>query len=208
MLTRAAAGDRPGIDVIFEAVSLDDCAGVYPQPDVILFTHGVWPFLYSEMKDSNSEKDQTLLRLAQDVASQTAFLLLTDDPQEAAGLLNLPTHRWGALSSDCTEDELRAAVEALAQGLWVGGAVLMQALLEARQTRRPQLDETVEKMTERELQVLQLLGRGQANKQIAAALGISEHTVKFHLSTIFSKLNAANRAEAVRISIQQGLIPM
>ncbi len=60
--------------------------------------------------------------------------------------------------------------------------------------------------TERELQVLELLAQGLANKQIALALGISEHTVKFHLSGIYTKLGASSRTEAVRLGVRQGLI--
>ena len=54
--------------------------------------------------------------------------------------------------------------------------------------------------------MLQLLAQGLANKQIALALGISEHTVKFHISSIYAKLGATNRAEAVRLGVLRGLI--
>ena len=57
-------------------------------------------------------------------------------------------------------------------------------------------------------QVLELLARGLANKQIAVSLGISEHTAKFHVSSIYSKLGATNRAEAVRTGIQKGLVSL
>jgi DNA-binding NarL/FixJ family response regulator len=61
-------------------------------------------------------------------------------------------------------------------------------------------------LTERESQVLQLLAHGLANKQIALALSISEHTVKFHVSSIYTKLRASNRTEAVRAGVQRGLV--
>jgi DNA-binding NarL/FixJ family response regulator len=64
----------------------------------------------------------------------------------------------------------------------------------------------IEALTERELQVLQLLAQGLANKQIAITLGISDHTVKFHVSGIYAKLGAASRTEAVRLGVRQGLI--
>jgi DNA-binding NarL/FixJ family response regulator len=53
-----------------------------------------------------------------------------------------------------------------------------------------------------------LLATGLPNKQIAAALGISEHTVKFHISSIYSKLNASNRAEAIRAGLRGGWIAL
>ena len=60
-------------------------------------------------------------------------------------------------------------------------------------------------LTPRETTVLQHLARGRSNKQIAAALGVSERTVKFHVSTLFTKLGATNRTEAVTRAIQAGL---
>jgi len=61
-------------------------------------------------------------------------------------------------------------------------------------------------LTPRETEVLQLLAQGLANKQIALALGISEHTIKFHVSSIYAKLGVGNRTEAVRVGARQGLI--
>jgi DNA-binding NarL/FixJ family response regulator len=63
-----------------------------------------------------------------------------------------------------------------------------------------------EPLTARETEVLQLLAQGLANKQIAVALGISEHTVKFHISSIYGKLEVTNRTEAVRAGARRGLV--
>ncbi len=63
-----------------------------------------------------------------------------------------------------------------------------------------------EKLTDRETDVLRLLAQDQTNKEIANALGITERTVKFHVSSIMGKLGAANRVEAVTIAEQKGLI--
>ena len=63
-----------------------------------------------------------------------------------------------------------------------------------------------EPLTPREIEVLELLAEGLPNKAIAARLGISDQTVKFHVSSICSKLPAANRTEAVRRAIRRGLI--
>jgi DNA-binding NarL/FixJ family response regulator len=63
-------------------------------------------------------------------------------------------------------------------------------------------------LTERELEVLGLLARGLANKQIALELAISEHTVKFHVSSIYTKLNVTNRTEAVRAGLRGGWIAL
>jgi DNA-binding NarL/FixJ family response regulator len=65
-----------------------------------------------------------------------------------------------------------------------------------------------EPLTIREGQVLELLADGLSNKQIASRLGVSDETVKFHLSAVFGKLGASNRTEAVRQAIRRGLVPL
>ena len=70
-------------------------------------------------------------------------------------------------------------------------------------------DRTIaESLTPRETEVLDLLARGLANKAIAARLGISDQTVKFHVSSICGKLGAANRTDAVRLGVRRGLISL
>lgn len=64
----------------------------------------------------------------------------------------------------------------------------------------------IESLTERELDVLALVSDGLSNREIGSALGISEHTVKFHLASIFGKLGASTRAEAVHRGLRHGVI--
>lgn len=68
------------------------------------------------------------------------------------------------------------------------------------------LVEPLEPLTERELQVLHLLSDGLSNKAIARRLAISDHTVKFHLAAVFSKLDAKTRAEALAHGVRFGLV--
>jgi DNA-binding NarL/FixJ family response regulator len=63
-------------------------------------------------------------------------------------------------------------------------------------------------LTPRELEVLRLVAQGRANKEIAAALAITERTVKYHLSGAMARLGAANRTEAVALAAQRGLIEL
>jgi DNA-binding NarL/FixJ family response regulator len=65
-----------------------------------------------------------------------------------------------------------------------------------------------EALTPRELEVLEVLAQGLSNRAIAARLAISEHTVKFHVSSIFAKLGAENRTDAVRRGVRLGLIAL
>jgi DNA-binding NarL/FixJ family response regulator len=64
------------------------------------------------------------------------------------------------------------------------------------------------RLSEREREVLRLVAAGQPNKQISRSLGITERTVKFHLTTIFNKLGADNRAQAAALAVQQGLLKL
>jgi DNA-binding NarL/FixJ family response regulator len=82
----------------------------------------------------------------------------------------------------------------------VGDAALLFSAEEETSERVP--------LTERESEVLSYLAKGLANKQIAAALGISEHTIKFHVSSIYAKLNVTNRTEAVRAGLRAGWIAL
>lgn len=134
-----------------------------------------------------------------------AALLLTDDLEAAARLMDLPV--WGALPLDASPEELSAAVRALGEGLWAGSPVLLQDLFE----RRPAVpfddaDPLVDPLTVREREVLQLAAEGLANKQIALALEISEHTVKFHLSSLYAKLGVTSRTEAIRAGARRGWV--
>ena len=69
-------------------------------------------------------------------------------------------------------------------------------------------DDLPEALTQREIEVLTLLADGLPNKAIAHRLEISDETVKFHLGSIFGKLGASNRTDAVRQALRRGLVPL
>ena len=130
---------------------------------------------------------------------QAAILFLSDDRLNVRELRRL-SRVWGILPTDVSAEELTAAVHALSQGLIVGTATLLFESENEPLAHGP--------LTDRELEVLGLLSKGLANKQIAVALGISEHTVKFHVSSIYTKLNVTNRTEAVRAGLRGGWIAL
>ncbi len=92
------------------------------------------------------------------------------------------------------------------------GGSLLQPLVATKLLRRMseapggQSKSEMPRLTRREQEVLECLGRGMTNKEIAVALVISERTVKFHVSALLRKLNAGNRTEAVTLAAQLGLI--
>jgi len=133
-------------------------------------------------------------------------LLLSDDPQYMQILGKLPLPAWGILPTDFSETELISALYSVATGLIVIAPSLLQKTNTPLTSQNSSQPDSSTSLTTRELQVLTLLSDGLANKQISIELGISEHTVKFHVSSIYQKLNVSNRAEAVRLGIQLGLI--
>ena len=139
----------------------------------------------------------SLLVNESDDSPSAAVLLLSDDPLNVRDLRH-SSRVWGILPTDTSAEELSAAVHALSQGLIVGPPAL---LFESENEPLSQGS-----LTDRESEVLGLLSRGLANKQIAATLGISEHTVKFHVSSIYTKLNVTNRTEAMREGLRGGWI--
>jgi len=86
-------------------------------------------------------------------------------------------------------------------------AIDADAILVAKKGAEPRAD-FEESLTPREIEVLELLAQGLPNKAIAARLGISDQTVKFHVSSISGKLGAANRTDAVRRAVRRGLITL
>jgi DNA-binding NarL/FixJ family response regulator len=151
--------------------------------------------------------DEPLELISQPILLQEgshSIVLLSDDSQAIARLRNLPLQGWALLSTDATGAELRAAIEAVAQGLVVLPLALSEHLLES--PRFTPSDDPLEPLTPREIEVLTLLGQGLPNKLIARQLTISEHTVKFHISSIFAKLGAASRTDAVSRGARAGLI--
>lgn len=140
------------------------------------------------------------------VEPSPAILLLTDDPQASRDFSGLPLRAWGMLPFDASEDELLAAVHALYEGLLVAEPALIQPLLGQVMVAGEDVETLIDELTERETEVLQLLAQGLANKQIALHLGISAHTVKFHVSSIYTKLGVTNRTEAVTHGARLGLI--
>ncbi len=106
----------------------------------------------------------------------------------------------GYLLKGAPRAELFEAVRVVA----AGGSLLQPVV--ASKLMRHMSEPAADALTEREMDVLRLMAKGMPNKEIAAALVVTERTVKFHISAILSKLGAGNRTEAVRVAVQRGLV--
>ena len=160
------------------------------QPDVVLVA-------------LDGEGDDLLAAVASDDA-HPALVLLADEPDPAWAAEALRTGARGVLPRDASPAELAAAVHAAAAGLIALHPDAVASLVPAPRLPRP--TGVVQALTPREIEVLRMLAEGLGNKEIAARLAISEHTVKFHVTSIFTKLNASSRTEAVTLGVRRGLI--
>jgi DNA-binding NarL/FixJ family response regulator len=166
------------------------------QPDIVL----------AEI-ESTDDDTLVILEALVDGLHAPAFVVLTDDPYGvwAAELLRIGVQ--AILPRLAHTSEIVTAIEAAAAGLVVLQRDTIESLLPLLSSAPRALpDSSHQALTPREIEVLSMLAEGFGNKTIAWRLGISEHTVKFHLSSIFSKLNASSRTEAVTLGIRQGLI--
>ncbi len=131
---------------------------------------------------------------APEVAPHAVRLVLTDEPGWADDV-----SLQGVLPRSASSRQIVAAVVALAEGLTVRDPTL----------RRPMPDvmgPTSGLLTPREAEILTLIGRGMSNKAIARSLGISAHTVKYHLEAVFAKLGVRSRAEAATQGMRRGIV--
>ncbi len=171
-----------GVEVIGSVTTIAEYSG--EDPDVIL-------------ADSQNENDPA--RELTDNAPSAPLVIFADDTGFAA-----ETFRSGVravLPRQAAASQIVAALEAVVAGFVLLHPRDLDGLLIS--PRPVVIDDP---LTPREIEVLGMLAEGQSNKAIAHRMNISEHTVKFHVTSILGKLNAASRTEAVTLGIRQGLI--
>jgi DNA-binding NarL/FixJ family response regulator len=138
-----------------------------------------------------------------------AIVLLTEvrDPRSISRLLRNGVR--AILSRESDSDDILSAIYAVYHGLVLLSTPAAESLAAVYGDHPLEVEsELSEEITSRETEVLRMLAEGLVNKDIAARLGISEHTVKSHISSILDKLGASTRTEAVTLGIRRGLIPI
>jgi DNA-binding NarL/FixJ family response regulator len=151
----------------------------------------------------------SLITLSPDAASRSpAVVLMAPSPTIAWTADAVRAGARGVLPRDASAEEIVAALEAAAGGLATMPAELAMELASGTRTSVATRERSgsTQPLTRREIEVLGMLAEGLANKNIAARLQISEHTVKTHVASILTKLDAFSRAEAVAIGARRGLI--
>ncbi len=138
----------------------------------------------------------------------SSLIILANEATDFEGLRAGPGMPAGLLLRDVAAEELAAAVRAVATGLTVLDPEVATLFARDRGPAPRPLEPLDEPLTERELDVLRELALGLPNKAIALRLGISEHTVKYHVGEILGKLAAASRTEAVMLGARRGLLPL
>ncbi len=133
-----------------------------------------------------------------------AMVLVSDRPDAGARAAQSSGRGWAVVPLQAEAEDLAAAAWAAVRGFAVSPAADPESRGAASDTADTL--ESVEPMTPREREILELLAQGLSNRAIAGALGISEHTVKFHLASIYGKLGASTRTGAVRRALRRGLI--
>jgi len=158
------------------------------QPDVVVL-------------DLGRESAAAWLRRA-DPVSAVPIVVLAEDVLSTAVAEWLRAGGRALLPRHATVEEIMAAVKAVMEGL-----VTLHP--ESMADRRPAVRHAglhAPPLTPREIEVLGMMAEGLGNKIIAARLGITLHTVKFHIASIFAKLDAGSRTEAVTIGVRRGLV--
>jgi two-component system, NarL family, response regulator YdfI len=139
-------------------------------------------------------------------AGGAPVILITDELSRADLRRLLHAGVRAVLGRDAAQHEILAAVEAVSAGLTALAPEQMDLLLPSTAENDESEPWLHEALTARESEVLTMLAEGTSNKEIAARLNISDHTVKFHVSSILAKLGATTRTEAVSRGVRQGLI--
>jgi len=142
--------------------------------------------------------------------------LITRNGLPVVALIDNPTAGWAAqalrsgvksiLPREAGSAEIVAAIRAAHTGLVLLDPAIAQQIVERVSSAATQMPASHENLTPRENEVLAMLAEGLANREIADRLGVSDHTIKFHISSILDKLGASTRTEAVTLGLRMGLI--
>jgi DNA-binding NarL/FixJ family response regulator len=157
-----------------------------------------------------------MLDFLDEAPAGTGSVALIDDPDPAWIRSALRASVHAVIGRDANAEDMQLALQAAEAGFVllhptsVQGLLQHNAMAEMNDISGDDIaqENIIEGLTARESEVLHLVSMGLGNKEIAVRLAISEHTAKFHISSILGKLHAGSRTEAVSLGIRKGLIPI
>lgn len=183
--------DEEQIEIVGEAANGREAIAMYAslRPDVVLMD--------LQMPEIDGPEATRQIRAAD---PQARVLVLTTYATDEFIFTALKAGASGYLLKDTSADQLVAAIKAVQRGETQLSPQIASRLVHGISQGRP------EPLSSREIEVLRLVADGHNNAMIAEALSITPRTVKAHVQNILAKLGANNRAEAVRLALQQGII--
>jgi DNA-binding NarL/FixJ family response regulator len=188
-------GAQPGMEVV--GVAHDGESGIKMcqelRPDVILMDINM-PVMDGVTATSK----------VRDLLPATKVLILTVHADDMHVFRGIKAGATGYLLKDCTPEDLSRAISTVHAGDTIMAPEIARKMLLAFEEAREEPEAPT--LSNRELDVVQALARGQGNKQIARGLSISEKTVRNHVSNIYKKLHVYDRTQTVLYAIREGLI--
>ena len=197
---------RAGLASLLTADPMFQVVGTFSIDDALTRVEDLQPEIV--LLDLDSPSDESLSAAIQSGGAlvNSSVMILTEDPESLAVDV-LGSGLRAILPRYATPEEIITAIQAAATGLVALHPEVFDSMLSRiRPGQQSELDPSGQILTPREIEVLRMIAEGLGNKEIASKLSISDHTVKFHISSIFAKLGASNRAEAVTLGIRHGLI--
>lgn len=164
--------------------------------------------------EGNAEQSLLLARKIKQRSPSVSIVALTSSPGDEQLFEVLKAQASAYVSKDINEEQLEQTIRRVGRGehpindsLTDRPKVAEQVLMQFQElSKKSEAEAFISPLTPREMEILKHIGKGMLNKQIATELGISEQTIKNHVTSILRKLNANARTEAVVVAIKQGLI--
>jgi NarL family two-component system response regulator YdfI len=208
LLAAASTVRRAGLEALIKKAPLLQLAGslhgplavsqyaAQLQPDVVLL----------DLESGASSRESMAHPALPRIPSGFPVVVLIDGPSADWTAHALRSGVKAILPRESGMDDILAAIQAAHSGLVLLDSEVSQTLASRVPAPAAQPASALDDLTPRETEVLRMLAEGLGNREMAARLGISDHTVKFHISSILDKLGAATRTEAVTMGIRMGII--